>query len=152
MWQRSVSDLHTRWLQTRAINGKHRANSHMPVIECLPERAHTRLCTHLPPHHWANMCSLPPHTPSRDTERERERTASDENPLPAFTNRERKIKEKKTHRVHCACLLETTASHASQCARRSLRVFLLRISFESNGDCRCRCRYNRFESFEMRDE
>lgn len=129
---------HTRWLQTRANNGKHRANSHISVIECLPERAHTRLCTHLPPHHWANMCSLAPNTPSRQIERERGKSAMKIR-FQRLPIENEKSERNKTHRVHCDCLLETTASRASQCARHSRRVFLWRISFESNGDCRCRC-------------
>lgn len=87
--------IHTRWLRTRANTGKHRANSHNIDWMFARACAHQAMYTFLPPHNWANMRSLPPNTPSRH--RARERKASNENPLPAFTNRESKIqREEKT--------------------------------------------------------
>lgn len=105
------------------------------LIECLLERAHTRLCVYICHRTTGQTCARCYLTLRAKRDRERERKGSNKNPLRAFTNREPKSKRKKSRR-YSLCLFVRNNSFAciTMCAPLALH------------------HYSRSESFEMGDE
>lgn len=103
-----------RCMQTRANSGKQRANTHMSMIECLLERAHTWPYTFMSSFIWPkHICSFPPNT--YNTQRHSKHVR---NLLRPFVNRVNENRwETNPTSSSGVCLLDTTASHVSQCIR-----------------------------------